>query len=111
MPHLAVALRRPATGDSHQPVSTIVDKLAGVLNVIAVFLTALIRWELAAWTAAAMVLGGLILLGAVLFARSDAPANRLRALVRAWRDPVSTARSSRRLRDRSGPSEPEARRE
>jgi (p)ppGpp synthase/HD superfamily hydrolase len=38
-------------------------------------------------------------------------AGRLRALVRAWRDPVSTDRSSRPLRDQSGPSEPEARRE
>ena len=62
-------------------------------------------------TVAAMVLGGLVILGAVLFARSDAPANRLRALVRAWRDPISTARSSCDLRDGSSPSEPEARRE
>jgi hypothetical protein len=82
-------------------VSTIVEKLAGILGVIGAFLMALIRWELAAWTVAAMVLGSLGLLSAVLFARSDAPANRLRALVRAWRDPVSTARSSRDLRDRS----------
>jgi HD domain len=111
MPRLAVALRRPTTGNAHRPASTIVDKLAGVLGVIAAFLTALARWELAAWTVAAIVLGGLALLGAVLFARSGEPANRLRALVRAWRDPASTDRSSRPLRDQSGPSEPEARRE
>jgi HD domain len=111
IPHLALALRQPVTCDAHRPVSTIVEKLAGILGVIGAFLMALIRWELAAWTVAAMVLGSLILLSAVLFARSDAPANRLRALVRAWRDPVSTARSSRDVRDRSDPSEPEARRE
>jgi len=111
IPHLALALRQPVTGDAHRPVSTIVEKLAGILGVIGAFLMALIRWELAAWTVAAMVLGSLVLLSAVLFARSDAPANRLRALVHAWHDPVSTARSSRDLRDQSGPSEPEARRE
>jgi hypothetical protein len=111
IPRLALALRQPVTCDAHRPVSTIVEKLAGVLGVIGAFLMALIRWELAAWTVAAMVLGGLVLLGAVLFARSDAPANRLRALVRTWRDPVSTARSSRDLHDRSDPSEPEAPRE
>jgi hypothetical protein len=111
MPRLVVTLRRPATGGGHQVVSAMVDKLAGVFSVIAVFLTALARWELAAWTVAAMVLGGLVLLGAVLFARSGEPANRLRTLVRAWRAPVSTDRSSRPLRDQSGPSEPKARRE
>jgi hypothetical protein len=111
IPRLALALRQSVTCDAYRPVSTVVEKLASVLGVIGAFLMALIRWELAAWTVAAMVLGGLILLGAVLFARSDAPANRLRALVRAWRNPASTARSSRRLRDRSNPSEPEARRE
>ena len=91
--------------------STIVEKLAGVLGVIGAFVMALIKWELAAWTVAAMVLGGLALLGAVLFARNDAPANRLRALIRAWRDPASTAHSSRDLPDQSGPSEPESQRE
>jgi hypothetical protein len=94
IPRLALALRQSVTCDAYRPVSTVVEKLAGVLGVIGAFLMALIRWELAAWTVAAMVLGGLILLGAVLFARSDAPAS-----------------SSRRLRDRSNPSEPEARRE
>lgn len=109
MPRLAVALRQSVTCDAHRPVSTIVDRVAGVLGVIGGFLMVLTRWELAAWTVAAMVLGGLALLGAVVFARSDAPANRLLALVRAWRDPVSTARSSLNLRAGSGPSEPEAR--
>lgn len=103
IPRLAVALRRPATHRTHRLVSTIVDKVAGILGIGAALLTVLGRWELAAWTIGAMVLGGLILLGAVLFARSDAPANRLRGLVRAWRGPVSTARSSRRRRNRSGP--------
>jgi hypothetical protein len=84
---LALALRQSVTCDAHRPVSTMVEKLAGVLGVIGAFVMALIRWELAAWTVAALVLGCLILLGAVLFARNDAPVNRLRALVRAWRPP------------------------
>jgi hypothetical protein len=103
-------LRWPlADRDTHRPAGTTVDKLAGVLGVIAAFLTAL-TWELAAWAVAAMVLGGLVLPGAVLFAPGDAPADRLRALLRAWRDPVSVARSTRRLRDGSGPFEHEAQR-
>ena len=108
MPRLAVALRQPVTCDAHRPVSTVVDKVAGVLGVIGGFLMVLTRWELAAWTVAAMVLGSLALLSAVLFARSDTPAQRLRALVRVWRDPVSTAPSSCEQRDRSSPSEPAA---
>jgi hypothetical protein len=39
MPRLAVALRRPTTGDTHRAASRLVDKLAGVLGVIAAFLT------------------------------------------------------------------------
>lgn len=100
MPRLAVALRCPA---AHRPVSTIVDKIASVLGIGGVLLVLVARWEQAAWTIGAMVLGGLALVGAVLFARSDAPANRLRELIRAWRGPVSTTRSSRRWRNRSGP--------
>lgn len=111
MPRLAVALRQPVTCDTHRPIGTTVDKLAGVLGVIGAFLVVLTRWELAAWIIAVVGLGGLVLLGAVLFARSDAPAHRLRALVRAWRDPDSTTRSSYRLRERSGPPEPQDRRE
>jgi hypothetical protein len=82
--------------------STIVDKTVGALGIGAALLTVVARWELAAWTICAMVFGGLVLLGAVLFARSDATANRLRGLVRAWRDPVTTARFSRCRRNRSG---------
>jgi hypothetical protein len=103
MPRLAVALRRPATHRTHRLVSTIVDEIVGALGIGAALLTVVARWELAAWTIGAMVFGGLVLLGAVLFAHSDAPANRLRGLVRAWRGPVTTARSSRRRRNRSGP--------
>jgi HD domain len=108
MPRFAMALRRPATHHTHRLVSTVVDKIAGALVLGGVFLTAVARGELAVWTVGAIVLGGLVLsglvvLGGVLFARSDVPANRLRAWVRAWRDPVSTARSRRRRRNRPGP--------
>jgi hypothetical protein len=81
---------------------TIVDKIVSALGIVGAFLAAVTRWELAAWAAGAMVLGGLALLSAVLFARSHNPANRLRGLIRAWRDPVSTARSSRRRHNRPG---------
>lgn len=54
------------------------------------FQAAVTHWQLAAWTAGVMVLGGLVLLAAVLFAPSDDPVSRLRGLIRAWRDPVST---------------------
>lgn len=103
MPRLAVALRRPATHRTHRLVSTIVDKIAGALGIGGAFLTVVTRWELAAWMIGVMVFSGLVLLGAVLFTRSDDPANRLRRLVRAWRGPVSTTRSNRRRRNRSGP--------
>jgi hypothetical protein len=103
MPRLAAALRRPATRDTPRLTSTIVDKIAGLLGIGGAFLAAVTRWELAAWAAGAIVLGGLALLAAVLFARSDDPASRLRGLIRAWRDPVSTPRSSRHRRNRPGP--------
>lgn len=94
---------RPATPDTPRPVGTIGDGVAGVLAIGGVLLAALTRWELAAWAASAMLLGGLALLAAVLFARSDAPARRLRGLIRAWRDPASVTRSSRRRRHQSRP--------
>lgn len=104
IPRLAVTLRRPATSDAPRLTSTIVDRTAGVLGIGGVLLSAVAHWELAAWAAGAMVLGGLALLAAVLFARSDDPARRLRGLVHAWRDPGSIARSSCRRRNRSGPT-------
>jgi hypothetical protein len=87
MPRLAMTLRRPATRDAPRLTSTTVDRIAGVLGIGGVLLAAVTRWALAAWAAGAMVLGGLALLAAVLFARSDDPAHRLRALIHAWRDP------------------------
>ncbi|MDQ4021546.1 MAG: hypothetical protein M3257_07960 [Actinomycetota bacterium] len=75
-----------------------------MLGVGGMFQAAVTHWQLAAWTAGVMVLGGLVLLAAVLFAPSDDPVSRLRGLIRAWRDPVSTTRSSRRRRNRSGPT-------
>jgi HD domain-containing protein len=103
MPRLAAALRGPAIRDVPGSASTIVDKIAGLLGIGGAFLAAVTRWELAAWAAGAIVLGGLALLAGVLFARSEDPASRLRGLIRAWRDPVSTPRSSRHRRNRPGP--------
>jgi hypothetical protein len=103
MPHLTVALRRPATRGAPRLTTTIVDKIAGLLGIGGAFLAVVTRWELAAWAAGAIVLGGLALLAAVLFARSDDPANRLRGLIRAWRVPVSITRSSRHRRNQPGP--------
>lgn len=102
MPRLAVTLRWPITRDAPPLTSTIVDRAAGVLGIGGVLLAGVAHWELAAWAAGAIVLGGLALLAAVLFARSDDPARRLRGLIYAWRDPGSIARSSRRRRNRSG---------
>ncbi|MGH4012117.1 MAG: HD domain-containing protein [Pseudonocardiaceae bacterium] len=102
IPRLAVTLRRPLTRDAPRLTSTIVDRVSGVLGISGVLLAAVAHWELAAWAAGVMVLGCLALLAAVLFARSDDPARRLRGLIHAWRDPSSIARSSRRRRNRSG---------
>ena len=77
-------VRRPPAGENH-------SREAGRHN-IGAFLMALTRWELAAWTVAAMVVGDPALLSAVLFAHSEAPANRLRALIHAWRNPTSIRR-------------------
>jgi hypothetical protein len=104
MPRLAVTLRRPVTRDAPRLTSTIVDRIAGVLGIGGVLLAVVAHGELAAWAVGVMVLGGLALLAAVLFARSDDPARRLRGLIHAWRDPGSIARSSRRQRNRSGPT-------
>ncbi len=101
MPRLAVTLRQPTMRDAPRMTSTIVDRIAGLLGIGGVFLAAVTHGELAVWVASAVVLGGLALLAAVLFARSNAPASRLRELIRACRDPVSTARSSSRRRNRS----------
>ncbi|MGH3696522.1 MAG: HD domain-containing protein [Pseudonocardiaceae bacterium] len=103
MPRLALALRRPATPDTPVPATTRGDGVAGALAISGVLLAALTRWELAAWAASAMLLGGLVLLAAVLFARSDGPAHRLRELIRAWRDPAPRTRSNRRRHPRSRP--------
>lgn len=104
MPRLAVTLRRPATRDAPQVRSAVTDRIASALGIGGVFLAAVAHWELAAWAGGAMVLGGLALLAAVLFARSDDPARRLRGLIHAWRDPGSIARSNRRQCNRSGPT-------
>jgi hypothetical protein len=103
MPRLAVALRQPTTDNTPRPAATIVNRIVAALSIGSALLVAVTRWELAAWAAGAMVFGGLALLAAVLFARSDVPAQRLRGLIRAWRDPVSFARTSRRQRNQSGP--------
>jgi hypothetical protein len=103
IPHLAVELRRPTTHGDARPVETLVDRIVSVLGLGGAFLAAITHWELAAWAAGAVILGGLALLAAVLFARSDDPASRLRGLIRAWRYPDSTTRSNRRWRNRSGP--------
>src|SRR5918998_1784699 len=103
MPRHAMTLRRPTTRDPPRLTITVVDRIAGVLGIGGMFLAAVTHWQLAAWTAGVMVLGGLVLLAAVLFAPSDDPAHRLRGLIRAWRDHVSTTRFSRRRRNRPGP--------
>ncbi|HET9256524.1 MAG TPA: HD domain-containing protein [Pseudonocardiaceae bacterium] len=92
MPRLTVILRRPAARHGYRLASAIIDKTASVLGIIGAVLVAVTRCEFAAWMIAAVALGGLILLGVVLFARSDDPANRLRALIHAWRDRDSDAR-------------------
>jgi hypothetical protein len=96
MPRLAVTLRRPVTRDAPRLTSTIVDKIAGALGIGGVLLAAVTYEELAAWAAGATILGALGLLAAVLFARSDDPARRLRGLIHAWRHSGTAARSSRR---------------
>jgi hypothetical protein len=103
IPHLAVELRWTAAHNSPRPVGALVDRIAGVLGIGGVFLTASTHWEMAAWVAGVVIFGVLALLAAILFARSEDPANRLRRLIRAWRNPGSTVRSSRRWRNRSGP--------
>jgi hypothetical protein len=100
---LAVELRWTAAHNSPRPVGALVDRIAGVLGIGGVFLTASTHWEMAAWVAGVVIFGVLALLAAILFARSEDPANRLRGLIRAWRNPGSTVRSSRRWRNRSGP--------
>ena len=83
IPRLAVVLRqRTPYRDAPRPMNTIVDQIVGFLAIGAAFVAAATRWEPLAWTAGAMALGGLILLSAVLFARSDDPARRLRKLIR-----------------------------
>lgn len=111
IPRLMVALRGPVARHSYQLASAVINTTASVLGIMGAVLMALTRWEFAAWIIAAMILGGLILLGAVLFVRSDDPANRLRALVHAWRAPIPTVRPRRRRRDQIIPSEPETWRE
>lgn len=79
--------------------SAIIDRLVAVLGIGAVFIAGTIRWEPLAWAAGAVALGGMVLLTAVLFARSDRPAHRLRDLIRAWRNPVATTHPKPRRRN------------
>jgi hypothetical protein len=102
MPRLAVVLRRRTfRRDIPRPMNIIVDRIVGLIGLGAAFVAAATRWEPVAWMAGATAFAGLILLSAVLFARSDYPARRLRELIHAWRTPVSTTRRRRNRSDRT----------